>query len=949
MARSLRVLVSAESQDDVRVLEEELRRGGYVATCCSVKTPEAMSVALESGTWDLALADCNVVGLGPLAVLDLLRQRDLDLPVLAICAEACQDTAMAMMRAGVHDCIRKSDLWRLAPAVCRELREADQRRERRRAEESLTEARQLWAALLEHTPDHVYFKDAQGRFLRINRAMAEHMGLGDPMAAIGKADADFFGPEDAQQTAEDEREVMRTGRPMVAKEERQTWPDRRETWVSTTKVPLRSAAGQVIGIFGISRDITERKRAQRERQEAQAVYRELAESISDVFFALDEYLVCTYWNKAAESFAGIPAEQAVGKSFYELFPQAAGSIAEQAYQEVLRTARPMSFLTEQALGPETLFYEVSVYPLRQGVSVFAKDVTDRKRAEEGLRQSEDRYRAMFEDSPIALWEQDVSEVKAALDRLKGQGVTDLRAHLAANPQVTLQLIRATRITDVNAHALALMGADSKQNFLGGLDRFASPETIPIFIELFATLAEGRTSAELEGVAKTLRGERKEVLVRCTGATGTPGARDKILVSIIDLTDRVRLEEQFRQAQKMEAVGLLAGGVAHDFRNQLTVIRGYAEMLLRRGLVAGKGLDAVGEILKAADRSAVLTGELLAFSRKQVLRPEVLDPAAVLADLVKPLSRIIGEDVDLRVQPGTSVGRVTVDRGQLQQAIMNIVVNARDAMPKGGCLTVALGDVELEEEFLRSHVGACGGPHVEITVHDTGLGMDDVTLQRIFEPFFTTKPPGQGTGLGLSMVYGFIKQSGGYIDVHSRPGQGTTFTIYLPRAAECLPAPAPAPIVGPPPHGRGTILVVEDETPVRRMLVETLHELGYAVLDAANAKEALPLGVHYEGVIDLLITDVVLPDINGVELAEHIRAARPSLKCLFTSGYTGQALTQCGLRETGASLLAKPFTTQAIADAICLMLAAGAAGARQATNSPPWQPGPTGPTAQRPEA
>jgi two-component system, cell cycle sensor histidine kinase and response regulator CckA len=951
MAKSLHVLVISESPDDASLLEEELRRGGYAPTCCRVGSAEAMSAALDGGTCDVVLADCALPGLGPVAALDLLKRRDLDLPVLAICGELChQDEAVGvMMQAGVHDCIRRSDLRRLVPAVQRELREADQRQERRRAEESLAQARQLWATLMEHLPDQVYFKDVQGRFIRINRAMAEHLGLGDPLTAIGKTDGDFFGPEHARQTMEDEREVMRTGRPMVSKEERQTWPDRRETWVSTTKVSLRNSAGQVTGTFGISRDITERKRAQRERREAQAIYRELAESISDVFFALDEYLVCTYWNKAAESFAGIPPEQAVGKSFYDLFPQAAGSIAEQAYQEVLRTGRPMSFLTEHALGPERLFYEVSVYPLREGVSVFAKDVTDRKRAEEGLRQSQDRYRAMFENSPIALWEEDVSDVKAALGRLKEQGVTDLRAHLAAHPDVALQLVRAIHVTDVNTNALTLLGAHSKQDFLAGLERVALPETIPMFIESFVCLAEGRSGVEVEGFSQTLRGEKKRMLLRWTMPTGQPGGYEKVLVSIIDLTDRARLEEQFRQAQKMEAVGLLAGGVAHDFRNQLTVIRGYAEMLLRRGLVAGKGLDAVGEILKAADRSAVLTGELLAFSRKQVLRPEVIDPSAVLTDLVKPLSRIIGEDVELHVRPGTSVGRVKTDLGLLQQAIMNVVVNARGAMPKGGRLTIALRDVELDEQFLRSHVGAHAGPHVEISFQDTGEGMDAQTLARIFEPFFTTKPLGQGTGLGLAMVYGFIKQSGGYVSVDSRPGQGTTFGIYLPRVTESLAPPRPHAADSHPARGSGTVLVVEDENSVRRVLVETLRELGYAVLDVANAKEALPLGVHYEGAIDLLITDVVLPGMNGVELAEHIRAARPGLRCLFTSGYTGKALEQRGLCEAGASLLAKPFSTQSITEAVRLALQPGTTGDNATVELPCSPAGPTAPPSRTPEA
>ena len=368
----------------------------------------------------------------------------------------------------------------------------------------------------------------------------------------------------------------------------------------------------------------------------------------------------------------------------------------------------------------------------------------------------------------------------------------------------------------------------------------------------------------------------------------------------------RSEEQVRQMQKMEAVGRLAGGVAHDFNNLLTAIMGYGQFLaLRFGAEDPAGQD-VQEILRAADRAASLTRQLLAFSRQQVLDPRVLELNTIVHDLERMLGRLIGEDVDLVFYPAEDLGRVKADPGQIEQALVNLVVNARDAMPDGGKLTIETGNVQLDPAYAESRVEIAPGPYVMLAVSDTGCGMSRETVSKIFEPFFTTKPKGQGTGLGLSTVHGIVKQSGGHVEVYSEPGHGTTFKIYLPRveaAAEIWPVTTPE---APRRGGRETLLLVEDEEVIRRVMSEALRQYGYTVRVAADPAEAIAL-CEADGRIDLLVTDVVMPLMSGPDLVRRIAALRPELPTLFVSGYTDRALIHQGLRQEGSAFLQKPFT------------------------------------------
>jgi two-component system, cell cycle sensor histidine kinase and response regulator CckA len=372
------------------------------------------------------------------------------------------------------------------------------------------------------------------------------------------------------------------------------------------------------------------------------------------------------------------------------------------------------------------------------------------------------------------------------------------------------------------------------------------------------------------------------------------------------------QEQLTHAREMEAVGRLAGGIAHDFNNLLTVMIGRSQLLLGR-LGAQDPIRPDIELMEqTADRAADLTRQLLAFSRKQVLRPTVLDLNAVLSNLGEMLRRLIGEDIALVTALAPALGYVKADPSQIEQILMNLAANARDAMPHGGRLTLETANVDLDTAYTRRHVGVQVGPHVMLAVSDTGIGMDSETQAHIFEPFFTTKGPGQGTGLGLATVYGVVKQSGGHIWVYSEPGRGTTFKIYLPRVDEAIEPLAAEPGLADPARSHETILVVEDEPAVRALARDVLRAQGYAVLEAQHGREALRISEQHAGRIDLLLTDVVMPEMSGRELAGRLAALRPTTPVIYMSGYTDTAVVHHGVLDPGPTFLQKPFTPHALA-------------------------------------
>ncbi len=419
-----------------------------------------------------------------------------------------------------------------------------------------------------------------------------------------------------------------------------------------------------------------------------------------------------------------------------------------------------------------------------------------------------------------------------------------------------------------------------------------------------------TSYEVEAIRKDSSRVPVEVSSRLIYENGVPVA---VQGSARDITERKRAEEalrasqlQLQQSQKLEAIGQLAGGVAHDFNNLLTAILGYTDLSLRRTDVEDSIRRNLEETRKAAERAASLIRQLLAFSRKQILEPKVLDLNVVVRDMHKMLTRLIGENIDLATRQAGDLGIVKADPCQVEQIIVNLVVNARDAMPRGGKVTIETANMTIDDTDALKHPSVKPGPYVMLAVSDTGTGIDEETQARIFEPFFTTKEVGKGTGLGLSTVYGIVKQSGGNIWVYSEPGAGTVFKVYLPRveATEHTEKPITDTTIF---HGSETILLVEDEDVVRGLTRRILSEAGYNVLDARSGEEAIQLGRDYQGPIDLLLTDVVMPEISGREVAERLQELRPEARVLFMSGYTDEAIVRHGVLDANVEFIQKPFT------------------------------------------
>lgn len=513
----------------------------------------------------------------------------------------------------------------------------------------------------------------------------------------------------------------------------------------------------------------------------------------------------------------------------------------------------------------------------------AKNRRVRLETEEALRRSEERYRLLFEKNPLPMWVYD----------------TDTLGFLA-----------------VNAAAIEHYGFSAEEFHSMTIKDIRPAEDVAM---LEQNITETRRVIDRVDEWRHQKKDGTIINVEITSHELAFDGTDARLVLANDITKRVQAEEelrkseeQLRQAQKLESIGRLAGGIAHDFNNMLTAINGYSELTLRRLASDDPLRQNIEEIRKAGGRSAELTRQLLAFSRRQMLQPKVVDIDQVVLDTSLMLKRLIGEDVELITLVGKNVARIQADPGQLSQVLMNLVVNARDAMPDGGTITIETRNVNLDEQYARQHVSVRPGPYVMLSVSDTGIGMDAETQKQIFEPFFTTKEVGKGTGLGLSTVYGIVKQSNGNVWVYSELGKGTAFKIYLPQFEEPNSVslePQPAASFS---WGSETILIVEDEDMVRSLSREVLESCGYTVIVASNGVEALTVCEQHKDQIHLLITDIVMPQMGGRELAEKLSVAYPKVRVLFTSGYTDDAIVRHGIIEDDANFIQKPFNLDDLA-------------------------------------
>jgi PAS domain S-box-containing protein len=512
-----------------------------------------------------------------------------------------------------------------------------------------------------------------------------------------------------------------------------------------------------------------------------------------------------------------------------------------------------------------------------GVVLVFRDVTLRRQSQRQLEESESRYRLLFEANPQPMWVFDSASL----------------AFLA-----------------VNQAAMARYGY-TREEFLSMTLRDIRPaEDVPALLE------HTRVSTRIPHTDGPWRHRKKDGTVLVVEIATYPiqfGDAAAILVMATDITERKRLEEELRQSQKLEAVGQLAGGIAHDFNNLLTVIEGYAEMIRADQAPDAEHRDSVNEILVAAQRAASLTRQLLAFSRRQILQPIRLNLNANVTSTQRMLSRLLGENIRIHTTLAPDLWDVFADPGQVDQIVLNLAVNARDAMERGGTLTIQTANMERGAADGPLTPEQADGEYVRLSVSDTGQGMDEETRRHIFEPFFTTKEVGRGTGLGLSTVYGIVKQSGGYIEVSSEPGRGSSFSVYLPRVDDVMPSSVTGATASMAAHRTGeTILVVEDEETVRHLVASMLKSSGYRVIAPATPREALRICGEFSTALDLLLTDVVLPDTDGVEVAAKAVASRPNLRVLFMSGYTEHPVLRLPGFDRGAPFIQKPFTKAMLA-------------------------------------
>ncbi len=528
---------------------------------------------------------------------------------------------------------------------------------------------------------------------------------------------------------------------------------------------------------------------------------------------------------------------------------------------------------------------LSALPTQNGsplVIAAIRDVTDRKRREEEIRKlnrqldSDAAYRSMVKQAPYGIYRVDLAD---------------------------------ERFVAVNPALVQMLGYADEQQVLQlriGTDVYRNPAEYELRRE------QNRRERHFQGVeAEWKRKDGTPLFVRLSGRRGhDEHGQEHIDIVAEDITERRKLEEQFQQSQKLEAVARLAGGVSHDFNNLLGVITGYSWMLLNDSSATAAQKERVEGIMQAANSAVALTRQLLAVSRKQVLQPAILNLGSVVAEVTKMLNRVISEDIKLVVESQPGLGAVRLDRTQIEQVLLNLVINARDAMPRGGEIHIHTSNEHLDEEYAAAHVDVVPGDYVRLAVVDSGEGMDKETQARVFEPFFTTKAPGKGTGLGLASVYGIVKQSGGHIWLYSEPGRGTTFKIYFPRVRR---ATEEATARAKPETYRGTetVLLVEDHALLRKMTAAMLRGMGYTVLETEEPATALKIASTHAEPIEVLVTDVVMPEINGLALKEKISVMRPGIKTLLISGYSGDIISQYGDIGRSAALLEKPFSSEAL--------------------------------------
>ena len=755
--------------------------------------------------------------------------------------------------------------------------------ERKRADDERLEQERRYRAVFDNAGVGLAHVSPEGTFIQANRRLCEMLGYPSEQL-LTRSFQDITHPADIGSSLANLQRLARGELDVWATRKRYVRKDGEDVWVDLTVAAVRHGDGSLSHFVSAFTDVSERRRVEAQLAEQEESLRQIAENIREAFYIADGNLrqilyvspaYETIWGRSRESLFRNPG------SFLEAAHPSDRERLARGFADLRRGVEIADIEFRIVRGDGEIRWILGrSTPLRDAagevyrIAGVAMDITDRKRADERLRRSEADYRGLVEQAPIGIFRN----------------------------------TRSGRFLSVNPAMVRMLGYASAEEVLA-LD-------IPRDVYTDAAVREPILRAleregEYRGEAVWKRRDGTQITVRLTGHTVREAGRIEYFEGLAeDVTQQRQLEEQFRQAQRLEAVGRLAGGVAHDFNNILTAITGYSEMLLQDLPAGDRKRQDVDEIRASAKRAADLTRQLLAFSRKQVLQARVLDVNTVVQTLDRMLRRLIGEDVKLELALGSALGAVRADPGQLEQVILNLAVNARDAMPHGGRLTIETADARLDASYARGHPGSAPGRHVMIAVTDSGTGMDAETRAHLFEPFFTTKEMGKGTGLGLATVYGIVRQSGGSVWVYSEPGRGATFKIYLPVVDEPLDAVEDAVRV-PVSGGTEVVLLAEDDPAVRSVVADVLGQRGYRVLRAPDGQAALEMARAHAGAIQLLVTDVVMPGMTGRELADALAAERPGLRTVYMSGYTDDAVIRHGVLQEGMAYLQKPFAPDAL--------------------------------------
>jgi PAS domain S-box-containing protein len=740
----------------------------------------------------------------------------------------------------------------------------------------------LFRPAVESAPVGVLMVDGNGDIVLLNRELERMLGyareelLGQSVERLipersRARHAGFLAAFSAQPSTR----VLGSGRHLSAVRK-----DGTEIPVEIGLNPFGTDAGTYVIAF--IADISERKLADEALRASERRLRTLFETVNLIVLGLDGEGKVDYVNPYFLTLAGYTRDEVVGRDWFEFIPKTQRESMRGVFRELLeRELHPHyenPIVTKAGVERMIAWHNTALRDEQgrpTGTLSIGADITDRKRSEEIIRH----LTLAVEQSPA------------------GVVITDTAG--------TIQYVNR-KFTELTGFSAAEALGKNPRIFKSG------NTSTEVYRELWGKITAGE---EWRGV---MQNRRKDGSLWWNAATVSPmrdvdGNVTHFLAIQQDVTQQRQLEDQLRQAQKMEAVGRLAGGVAHDFNNLLTVISSYSELLLDDLPAADQARrDDLGQIKKAAADASALTRQLLAFSRQQVLEAKVLDLNAIVSGAGKMLQRVIGEDITLALVLAPKLGWVKADPGQVEQVIMNLAVNARDAMPDGGKLTIETTNTELDAGYIGEHGPVAPGSYVRLVVSDTGVGMDDETRRRIFEPFFTTKEQGKGTGLGLATVYGIVKQSGGFVWVYSEPGKGAAFKIYLPQVVQSEGVERGAETLPPPAKGTETVLLAEDAASVRAVTRQILERQGYTVLEAPSGRAAVDIAAKRRGGIHLLLTDVVMPEMSGRQLADQLAELRPEIKVLFISGYTDDSVVRHGVLEAGVAYLQKPFTPDSLA-------------------------------------